>query len=138
MQEIEGKEHEPVRRRVDRRAKGIEVGDAVLVLDDHLAIDQGRLAGQPAAGVDNPPVGPRPVIAVAGEGSDLAAIDDDQGAVAIIFDLVNPALSGGRLRDEGREFGPDEAERGGSRAAFAKAVAGFYLDDPWSSRQATR
>ncbi len=41
VQEIEGKEHEPVRRRVDSRSKCIEIGDAVLVLDDHLAIDQG-------------------------------------------------------------------------------------------------
>ena len=38
VQEIEGKEHEPVRRRVDRRSKGIEVGKAVLVLDNHLAM----------------------------------------------------------------------------------------------------
>jgi hypothetical protein len=41
VQEIEGKEHEPVRRLVDGRSKGIEVGDAALVLDDHLAIEQG-------------------------------------------------------------------------------------------------
>ena len=110
VQEIEGKEHEPVRRRVDGRAEGIEVGDAVLVLDDHLAIDQGGLAGQLAAGIDHPLIGPRPVIAVAGEGADLAAIDDDQGAIAVILDLVNPALPGRRLRDEGREFRLDEAE----------------------------
>ena len=110
VQEIEGKEHEPVRRRVDRRSKGIEVGEAVLVLDDHLAIDQGRFAGQPGASIDHPLIGRRPVIAVPGEGADLAAIDDDQGAIAIIFDLVNPALPGRRLRDEGREFRLDKAE----------------------------
>ena len=70
VQEIEGKEHQPVRRRVDRRAEGIEVGEAVLVLNDHLAIDDGTLAGQPAADLDHPAVGPRPVIAVPGEGPD--------------------------------------------------------------------
>ena len=69
-------------------------------------------AGQLAAGLDHPPIGSRPVIAVAGEGADLAAIDDDQGAIAVILDLVNPALPGRRLRDEGREFGLDEAETG--------------------------
>jgi hypothetical protein len=110
VQEIEGKEHDPVRRRVDSRSKAMEISDAALVLDDHLAIDQGRFAGQPGAGIDNPLIGPRPVIAVAGEGSDLATIDDDQGAIAIVLDLVNPALPAGRLRDEGREFRLDEAE----------------------------
>ena len=123
MQEIEGKEHEPVRRRVDGRSEGIEVGDAVLVLDHHLAIDQGGLAGQPGAGLDHPPIGARPVIAVAGEGADLAAIDDDQGAIAVILDLVNPALPGRRLRDEGREFRLDEAERGHIRLYVAGALA---------------
>ena len=69
----------------------------MLVLDDHLAIDQGSFAGQLAASIDHPPIGPRPVIAVAGEGTELATIDDDQGAVAIMLDLVNPALSGRRF-----------------------------------------
>ena len=41
VQEVEGKEHDPLRRRVDGRSKGMKIGDAVLVLDDHLAIDQG-------------------------------------------------------------------------------------------------
>ena len=54
VQEIEGKEHEPVRRRVDGRSKGMEIGDAVLVLDDHLAIDQGRLR-RPACRKPRPP-----------------------------------------------------------------------------------
>jgi hypothetical protein len=59
-----------------------------------------------------PAIGPRPVIAVSGEGADLTAIDDDQGAIAVIFDLVNPALSGRGFRDEGRELRLDEAEPG--------------------------
>src|SRR5262245_18846407 len=88
VQEIEGKEHESVRRRVHGRAESIEVGEAVFVLDDHLAIDQSRFAGQPGAGIDNPLKGPRPVIAVAGEGTYLATFDDDQGAVTIVLDLV--------------------------------------------------
>ena len=97
MQEIEGKEHDPVRRRVDGRAESIEVGDAVLVLDDHLAIEHGGLTGQLAAGIDNPFIGPRPVIAVAGEGSDLTSVGNDDRAIAIVFDLVNPPLPGGRI-----------------------------------------
>ena len=57
VEEVEGKEHEPVRRRVDGRSQGIEIGDAVLVLDHHLAIDHRGLAGQLAAGLDHPPIG---------------------------------------------------------------------------------
>src|SRR5262249_19803053 len=40
VQEIEGKEHDPVRRRVNGRAERMEIGDPALVLDDHLAINQ--------------------------------------------------------------------------------------------------
>jgi hypothetical protein len=53
VEKIEGKEHDPVRRLVDGRAQGLEVGDAVLILDDDLAIDQGRFAGQLAASLDH-------------------------------------------------------------------------------------
>ena len=45
-----------------------------------------------AAGLDHPPIGPRPIIAVSGKGTDQAAINDDQGAIAVVLDLVNPAL----------------------------------------------
>ena len=39
MQEIEGKEHEAVRRFVDGRPEGFKVGDALLILDHDLTID---------------------------------------------------------------------------------------------------
>jgi hypothetical protein len=71
VQEIEGKEHESVRRRVDGRAKRIEVGDAVLVLDDDLTVNQRRLAGQ-LGGVYNPAIGSGPIPAGAGIGPDVA------------------------------------------------------------------
>ena len=38
-------------------------------------------------------------------------VDDDQGAIAVILDLVNPAVSGRRLWHERRDFRPDKAER---------------------------
>jgi hypothetical protein len=90
---------------MDRRTQGIEIGDAIFILDDELAIDQGRLAGSLAAASTTP------VSAMAREGPHSALVDDDQRAIAIMLDLMNPALSGGRLRDEGRDFRPDEAER---------------------------
>jgi hypothetical protein len=45
VQQIEGKEHDPVRRLVYGRAQCVEVGDAVLVLDDDFAIDDAALQG---------------------------------------------------------------------------------------------
>ena len=71
VQEIEGKENDPVRRRLDGSAERMEISDAVLVLDHHLAIKHRVLAGQLAVGIDHPPIGPRPVIAVAAEDADL-------------------------------------------------------------------
>jgi hypothetical protein len=55
-------------------------------------------------------MGPCPVIPVAGESADPAAIDGHQGSVAVI----DPALSGRRLRDEGREFGLDKPSPAGA------------------------
>jgi hypothetical protein len=105
------------------RTEGVEVRHPILILDHHLAIDQGRFAGQPGAGVDHPAIGRSPVIAVPGESADMAAVDDDQGAIAIVLDLVNPTVPGRRLRDEGREFRLDEAERGHIRLYVAGAPA---------------
>jgi hypothetical protein len=56
VQEIEGKVNDPVPRPVDGRAEGVKIGDAVLVLDNHLAIEQGGFAGELGAGLDHPPV----------------------------------------------------------------------------------
>ena len=89
----------PLQRKAKERvAIGIEIRNAVLVLDDDLAIDQCRLAGQLGGGLDNPLVRSGPVPVMPGEGPDLAVIDNDQGAVAVMLNLVNPALSGGWFR----------------------------------------
>jgi hypothetical protein len=82
VQEIEGKEHEPMRRLVDSRAERVEVRNAVLVLDNGLTIDQGRFTGELAGSLDNPAIGSGPVPAMTREGPDSAAIDDDRGAIA--------------------------------------------------------
>jgi len=110
VEEIEGKEHEPVLCPVDGGAQGIEVGETILVLYDDLAIQQRCLAGELGGGIDNPPIRPCPVPAMAGECSDLVLIDDDQHAVAVVLDLVNPPFSGGWFRHKHGDFRPDEAE----------------------------
>jgi len=111
VQEIEGKEHDAVRRLVDGRAQGIEIGDAALILDDDLAVNDGCLAGEIAGSLDHPAIWPGPVPPMPGECPDSAAIDDDHGAIAVVLDLVNPAFSGGWFRHESGYFRLDEAER---------------------------
>ena len=64
----------------------------MLVLDHRLAIEHRGLAGQLATGIDNPPISGRPIIAVSGEGADLAAINNDEGAIAVVLDLMNPPI----------------------------------------------
>jgi hypothetical protein len=51
--------------------------------------------------------------------SDLALVDDDQGAIAVILDLMYPASPRWRLRDRGRDFELVEAERGRIRLYVA-------------------
>ena len=95
---------------MDGPPEGFKVGDALLILDHDLAINQGRLAGELGSGLDHPVIWSGPIPAGAGIGSDLALVDDDQGAIAVILDLVNPPLSGGRFRHKRRDFRSDEPE----------------------------
>src|SRR5688572_1781829 len=62
-QEIEGKHHQPVRSPLDGGSEGSEVGKAVLILNDDLAVDQGRLALELAAGLDHAAVFVTPIVA---------------------------------------------------------------------------
>jgi hypothetical protein len=80
------------------RAQGVEVGDAVLVLDDDLAIDQRRRAGELGARLDHPAIRAGPVPPMPRE------LDYDQGPLAVVLDLVNPSLSGRCFRHDRRDF----------------------------------
>jgi hypothetical protein len=51
-------EQETVRRFVDGRPESFKVGDAALVLDNDLAVDQRRLTGQLGGGIDHRRYGP--------------------------------------------------------------------------------
>ena len=48
VEKIESKEHDPVRRLVDGRAQGVEIGETVLVLNHDFAIDQGGVTSYAA------------------------------------------------------------------------------------------
>lgn len=95
MQQVERVEEQPMRFVVNRRSQRTEIGDAALVLDDHLAVDDGRSARQPPGGSNDRAVPVGPIGPPAGERSGGAAIDDEQGAVPVVLDLVEPAVAGG-------------------------------------------
>jgi len=80
-------------------------------LDDNLTIDQGRPAEEFGAGLDHPAIGPSPVPAMTGKRPDVASVDDNQGAITVVLDLVNPTFSGGWFWHESGDFRLDEAER---------------------------
>jgi hypothetical protein len=110
VKKIEGKEYQAMSGLVYGRAQGIEIGDAIFVSNDELAIDQGRFAGELGSNMDHAVVGSGPVSAMTGEGLDVALVDNDQRPVAVVLDLVKPALSGRRFRHKRGDFRRDEAE----------------------------
>jgi hypothetical protein len=60
-----------MRRLIDDRSQDAEIRDAVLVLDNNPAIDQGGYAGELGAGLNHPPIGPGSVITVPGKGANV-------------------------------------------------------------------
>ena len=76
--------------------EGLEAGGAVRLQDHHLAVedrlDHRELLG--LAGHRGEAIGP--VLAVAGDQTGLAVADLAEGAVAVVFDLVDPLVA---LRD---------------------------------------
>ena len=52
-----------------------------------------------------------PVVSVASEYAGLPTLNQDLGAIAVIFDFVNPVLAFGRLIDRRSKLGLNELER---------------------------
>jgi len=64
-----------MRSTFDGGSQNSEVGEAILVLDDDLTVDQGGSALELEAGVYNSAVFVRPVMPAAGEGTNVAPVD---------------------------------------------------------------
>jgi hypothetical protein len=63
------------------------------------SVDDGSLAGQLAGSLDHPVIRSGPVPAPTRKYHNLALVNDDQGAIAVMLDLVNPALASGGLAE---------------------------------------
>jgi hypothetical protein len=61
-------------------------------------------------GIDNRAVLARPIEPVAAKSAGRAALNDDLRPVAVVLDLVQPARSGGRLRDQNRGHRGEEGK----------------------------
>ena len=115
--------------------QGCKVGEAVLVLDDDLAVDKGRLALEFEAGLDHAPVLVAPVMAAAGECAYVAAIDPQQSAEAVVFDFVNPAVALGRLGGEDRHLGSDELGDGERTNSHGSSIGDQRLGVEWPTAE---
>src|SRR4051812_49925017 len=81
--------------------------------DDHLPVHDGLTRNVEGASNDREPVDP--VMAVAGEGLPVVAIDVQLDAVAVVFDFVNPLSPRRSFHLQGRKLGTDKARHGSLR-----------------------
>jgi hypothetical protein len=101
MEDVEGVEDQRVRSPSQSLLQSVEVGSATLVLHDHLAVEDRRAAFEAVGGGNYARIPVRPVMTVARKGAHTTVVPQEQRAVAIMLDLVNPALSLGRLIRKG-------------------------------------
>src|SRR5262245_35738977 len=93
MEKVEGVEDELVAGAFgERLLEQGEAGDALVVQDDDLAVDDRLAARQPLEGVLQVAITLRPVQPAARDQLDLAVGDMGGGAVAVELYLVQPAL----------------------------------------------
>src|SRR6478672_4693055 len=88
----------------------LEVGSAVAVLDNGLTINDCRLAAEVGSGADDRWITVAPIISIAREDTRLSSLKHHLGAIAIVFDFVNPVLALWRLIDRGSKLWLDEPE----------------------------
>src|SRR5205085_3587644 len=109
MEEVERDEDETLRvLSAELAAQGVEVGLAARPLDDDFAVEDGAPAVERTGLVEDGSIKAAPVQARAGQGTYPVAIDDQLGAVAVIFELVQPVVAFGGFFGEGRGHRLDE------------------------------
>ena len=80
------------------------------VLDNGLSVNDCRLAAEVGSGTDDRWITVAPIISIAGEDTGFSSLDEHVGAIAIVFDFVNPVLPLWRLIDRGSKLRLDEFE----------------------------
>jgi hypothetical protein len=112
MQQIEGIEDDAMGLGSYDRVKRLEVRTAIAILDYSLTINDCRLAVETSSSADDAGIAVAPIISIPAKDTHLAAINHHLGAVAIVFDFVNPVLALWRLIGWGSKLRLDEPETG--------------------------
>jgi hypothetical protein len=73
------------------------------ILHDHFAIDGRAIGTNLSRRSHDAPIDQGPVMSIARKGMSIAVPLGEQGAIAVIFDLVFPIVAMGRLIDQGRQ-----------------------------------
>ena len=135
MEQVEGHEDELFGLLADGRSELADVCQACLIGQDHLTVDYGSLNIEGARLGRDRRVFRGPVMASPGEDSHGAIVDDDLGPVAVELDLVNPVATLGRLAQEGREHGLDEAQgrRTLTHQSESRVISEVVESDPTES-----
>ena len=80
------------------------------VLHNGLSINDCRLAAEVGSGADDRGVTVAPIKSIPGEDTGFSSLNQHLGAIAIVFDFVNPVLALWWLIDQGGKLGRDEPE----------------------------
>ena len=122
LQQIEGEEGKLAVAVLEAGLERAEIGPALGIEHDDLAVDQRRAGDRRRRRRDDRGEAIRPVEAGAGIGLGLAAGDGEQDTVTVVFHLVQPAGAGGDVIGEGGELGRAKGGEGGLRRLLLLAV----------------
>lgn len=123
MEKVKGVIDQPMWLPADCRHQGLEVRDAMFVLNDDLAIKDCRSALKIGGSLNHTRITFAPIEAIAGIGAGLTSLDNKERAVSVMLDLVNPTTPQRRLFDEGSELRFDEAKYAAHAKSCSKAGA---------------
>jgi hypothetical protein len=110
LEQVE-RSHERIRAAAAPGAPPIERGEAIAVVDHHLAVDQERGRRETSRRGTDRWIARRPVVAVARPGAHAVAVPAHQQPKAVVLDLVEPAGADRGNLHRRRLAGPDEAGR---------------------------
>ena len=88
--------------------QALEIGYADVITDDDFAVDR-KVSGERLRTRNDQRIAFAPVVASAGEETDLASTPTDNQPKAVVFDFVNPLGADRRVVRDGRDAGLDKA-----------------------------
>src|SRR4029079_17016253 len=97
--------------------------NATLILNNHFAVDDCGSAVKLSCSLCYPAVTLCPIQGGSGVGACFATLDNQEGAIAVMLDFMNPACTRRRLIDCGCELRADKLKRHTSLLSEAQQIA---------------